>query len=411
MGTKVFFFFGNQCLPYDRAEDAADPGTRTPIGTGFPRMLQAGFGTGVDAALNWGDGKIYFFKNDLYVRYNTGAIGAKGVDPTYPRPIADNWPGMADAGFGADLDAAINWGNGKVYFFKGDAYVRYNTGAIEPEGVDLGYPLKIRDKWPGMAAAGFPVDGGFANDLDAAINWGNGKAYFFKGDQYVRYDMIDDRVDPGYPLVTADHWPGLDDAGLAINPKACVDDFGGKDLFIPGAELVPCPESGPKFINVPWRGILHTTEGPTADGAIAQYRVAGNVFPHLTIDFATLRVVQHLPLNRGSRAVGDGGVAANASNAIQIEIVGKAAESQDWPPEKLAFIKAVMQQVDELVPIPRSTSRVFLRSPFSAAEDLLNRMNAAEWARFTGWCGHQHVPGNLNRSDPGMIDIDFLLAR
>ena len=45
--------------------------------------------------------------------------------------------------------------------------------------------------------------------LDAAINWGNGKAYFFKGDQYIRYDIKADKADPGYPARITDNWPGL----------------------------------------------------------------------------------------------------------------------------------------------------------------------------------------------------------
>lgn len=30
--------------------------------------------------------------------------------------------------------------------------------------------------------------------VDAVVEWDNGKAYFFKGDQYMRYDMQADRV-------------------------------------------------------------------------------------------------------------------------------------------------------------------------------------------------------------------------
>jgi hypothetical protein len=39
-----------------------------------------------------------------------------------------------------------------MYFFKGPNYVRYNIAA---DKVDDGYPLAIADQWPGMAAAGF----------------------------------------------------------------------------------------------------------------------------------------------------------------------------------------------------------------------------------------------------------------
>src|SRR5438093_1313996 len=80
-----------------------------------------------------------------------------------------------------------------AFFFKGDSYVRYN---IADNKVDDGYPLKTADQWPGMGAAGF------GDNLDAAINWGNGHAFFFKGDSYVRYNIADNKVDDGYPLKT-----------------------------------------------------------------------------------------------------------------------------------------------------------------------------------------------------------------
>ena len=31
------------------------------------------------------------------------------------------------------------------------------------------------------------------------MNWGNGKVYFFKGDEYSRYDIAADKVDAGFP--------------------------------------------------------------------------------------------------------------------------------------------------------------------------------------------------------------------
>src|SRR5919198_393724 len=90
----------------------------------------------------------------------------------------------------------------KGFFFKGDSYLRYDIAADQ---TDAGYPLKIVDQWPGLAAAGF---------LDAVVNWRNGKALFFKGDSYLRYDIAADQTDAGYPLKIADQWPGLAAAGF-----------------------------------------------------------------------------------------------------------------------------------------------------------------------------------------------------
>ena len=94
------------------------------------------------------------------------------------------------------------WPNGKAYFFKGKQYLRYDVVA---DHVDPGYPRPIAGNWPGM----------WPEKIDAAICWpGNGKAYFFKGDQYLRYDIAADKVDAGYPKPIAGNWPGFWPGGL-----------------------------------------------------------------------------------------------------------------------------------------------------------------------------------------------------
>ena len=53
-------------------------------------------------------------------------------------------------------------------------------------------------------------DLGLPDDLDAALPWGyTGKTYFFKGDQYYRYDEYDKKVDPGYPKLISKNWKGV----------------------------------------------------------------------------------------------------------------------------------------------------------------------------------------------------------
>ena len=95
-----------------------------------------------------------------YIRYN---IKADRTDQGYPRAISKSyWPGL----WSSDVDAAVNWGNGKVYFFKGNQYTRYD---IKADKADPGYPVAIKNNWPGVWTSG----------VDAAINWGNTRAYFF----------------------------------------------------------------------------------------------------------------------------------------------------------------------------------------------------------------------------------------
>ncbi|MFF3190994.1 hemopexin repeat-containing protein [Streptomyces misionensis] len=45
--------------------------------------------------------------------------------------------------------------------------------------------------------------------IDAGVVWPNGKAYFFRDREYMRYDIAADKVDPGYPLPIGSNWPGL----------------------------------------------------------------------------------------------------------------------------------------------------------------------------------------------------------
>ena len=396
MGTKLYLFQGSSYARYDRADDRADDGYPRPIAGAWPGMAEVGFGEGVDAALNNERGKLYFFRGDRYVRYD---VAADRVDDGYPLPIAGSWPGLAEAGFGDGVDAAVLWPGGKAFFFRRHQYVRYDMAA---DKVDDGYPLPIAGSWPGFAEAGF------GGGIDAITLWGDGTAYAFSGDRYLAYDVATDRTRDGYPRPVADGWPGLAAIGFATRVKAPVDLWTGAELWLDGVEQERSPKNGPRFLELPWRGVLHTTEGGGIGGALQTFR-ATNFWPHLTIEPATGRIVQHLPLTIGSRALSDKVTPwPNASRCIQIEIVGFAAQSPSWAPEHLAFVRDVLRRIEDLVPIPRRSGRSFLNAAGVNATPS-NRMSVDEWKRFSGWCGHQHVPGE-SHWDPGGLDIEAVLA-
>ena len=94
-----------------------------------------------------------------------------------------------------NVEAAINWGNGKVYFFSGSQYIRYDI------------PSGQQDQPAGSISSGWPTLS-FTDGIDGIVNWGNGKAYFFSGSQYVEYDMYNDKQ--------------------IGNPKSVAQDFGLK---------------------------------------------------------------------------------------------------------------------------------------------------------------------------------------
>lgn len=84
------------------------------------------------------------------------------------------------------IDAALRFDDEYVYLFCGKHYVRFN---VIKNHVDEGYPALIHERWEGL----------HFDKIDAAVYWGNGKVYFFHDDQHIRYDVTDFRTDPGYP--------------------------------------------------------------------------------------------------------------------------------------------------------------------------------------------------------------------
>ncbi len=187
--------------------------------------------------MTWPNGKAYFFRGWQYEGYD---VAADRVGVGYPLATAENWPLLWPNG----LDASVLWPNGKAYFFRGNQYQRYDSpqtvsttatrsrspatglacGArawtrrgleqrqgvffrgneyvsydIATDRVDPGFPKRISAGWRGV----------WADRVDAVVLWNNGKAYFFRDDEYMRYDLVTRRVDPGYPLPIAGNWPGL----------------------------------------------------------------------------------------------------------------------------------------------------------------------------------------------------------
>jgi hypothetical protein len=198
----AYFLKGDQFWRYDIAANRVDHGHMGDAALKlrdfvYPRPMRLwpglpqSWSNGISAALNGGDGKVYWFKGREYVRFD---IATTKVDAG-PRPIASQWPGLPPA-WSSGFDAAVNWGNGKLIFFKGREALSYDlaTGkAGEPRPV--GEILRgLPDAWSGV--------------IDTAVNWGNGKAYIFKGNQYVRYDIAGDKVDGALRPVARD-WPGL----------------------------------------------------------------------------------------------------------------------------------------------------------------------------------------------------------
>jgi len=193
---KIYFFSGSQYYRYDIANEAVDPG--------YPRPIQGNWnglgGVSIQGAIV-SNGKAYFFSEEQFYSYD---IATDQMDPGYPLPTKLNWIGVL-SGPQRDyrIDAAVMWPNGSVYLFQYGDYYRCN---LSTKRVDPGYPLPIQGNWPGLWATGQSFTAGF---VWPKLIDGRQKAYFFHHNLYMRYDITNDAVDPGYPQLIQGNWVGL----------------------------------------------------------------------------------------------------------------------------------------------------------------------------------------------------------
>lgn len=164
----------------------------------------------------------YVFRGSKYRRMNssTGVFDDGGSLPLF----AFHLPEAYHSGVDAALAGAGSY-SGKAYFFLGPNYARYDWATNE---VDLQGTLAVN--W------GLPEP--FASGVDAAVNGAgpySGKAYFFKGGQYLRYDWATESVDPGYPLpLSAWNLPAAFSGGI----DTAIPATNGTLAFIRGNTLV-----------------------------------------------------------------------------------------------------------------------------------------------------------------------------
>lgn len=188
--NKTYLFSKDWYVRYTNIDDGIDEGFPAKISANWIG-LPASFESGIDAALyRNSNNKLYFFKGNQYVRL-TGST----VDEGYPKPIAGNWHGLP-ASFEQGIDAAfLRESNGKIYMFKGNQYVRLTETEMDP-----GYPKPIAGNWPDL-----PND--YNAGIDAALmRVDTSKIYFFHGHTYIRYSNVNDGVDAGFPKWINKNW-------------------------------------------------------------------------------------------------------------------------------------------------------------------------------------------------------------
>ncbi|WP_318218783.1 M35 family metallo-endopeptidase [Streptomyces sp. SCL15-6] len=186
---KAYVFVAGKYFRIDIALDKVDHGPAS-ITSGWTGV----FPDRVDAGVMWPNGQdAYFFRGSQYVRFN---VAQDAVAPGYPLEIGPYWQGL----FPAAIDACLVWPGGqRVYFFRGSEYSRFDVDDSHPLGgkVPAGYPRQISEGWPGIWTA----------NLTGAVTWTDGNVYFFRGPEYMTYQVSDDTVTGPWPLSTK--WTGL----------------------------------------------------------------------------------------------------------------------------------------------------------------------------------------------------------
>ncbi|WHM37848.1 hemopexin repeat-containing protein [Streptomyces sp. BPTC-684] len=219
--SDLYLFKGDGYVRYNTGNDTVDKwgegGKLLSLADHWPGLKGTGFETGIDAAVevpgSWDS--VYLFKGSKYLRYNVqeDKVEKWGGD-TGVLSLADHWPGLKGTGFENGFTAAtvVPGSRDSVYLFKGSDYLRYNVqeDKVEKWGGDTGV-LSLADHWPGLKGTGF--ENGFT--AAAVVPGSRDSVYFFKGSDYLRYNVQEDKVETwggNIPVLSlGDNWPGLSD--------------------------------------------------------------------------------------------------------------------------------------------------------------------------------------------------------
>lgn len=153
------------------------------------------------------------------------------------------------------------------------------------------------------------------------------------------------------------------------------------------------------------KGCLHTTESSDWPG----YR-GWKVNPHITVKPIPGKGIDaecNVPLNYASFALRNeaGGVQTNRDNVVQFELIGtceKGGPGYFWPEADDAVLLALAELIVEISRLRGIPMRCL---PFESYPDSYGkgngvRLSGAEFDRYSGWLGHQHVVEN-SHGDPG----------
>lgn len=138
--------------------------------------------------------------------------------------------------------------------------------------------------------------------------------------------------------------------------------------------------------------VWHTTEG----GSLPVY--SGDA-PHFTLNPKTGELWQHIPINESAKALEHHNASeTNRANAIQVELIGYAAESHTWPSSYYDNIAKLARWIEHNAGVPCKCSVDFRVG--------VARLSDSEFVNYAGHLGHAHVPQQwAGHWDPGAFRI------
>lgn len=188
------------------------------------------------------------------------------------------------------------------------------------------------------------------------------------------------------------------------------------DAWLPGVERIDSPWPGGTYLtNVPWRFVAHTTEVIPSSLAGAKAMAARHPHPpHLWAWPQRGWLGQTVPLDRSAAALVQPDSApaqrTNKARAIQVEIIGNAAETPNWPKDWWEWlgsdVLAPVIAAGYLIDLDAIAPLISYPASYGATDF---RFTWDEWLDFSGLCAHLNVPGNLH-GDIGAGRLDLVAA-
>jgi len=218
---NTIFIKNSQEYKFDDASNA--------VAAGYPKSMQSTL-KNAKVVFSYIDGLEYYLTSDQYYTLNTSSQAVSG-----PFPVQDTFKGVPK-----DVDTALAWYNGWVYFFKGQFYYRWSPkeNTVVKETIDEWWKKEIEEL------------------KDYTALWEcNGLTYFFKGDKYWRFNDEKFQVDVGYSKNISSEWQGVpnnfDDAFLWSDENSYF--FKGDTCYEYNLEKGAVEQSGK--INEMWKGV------------------------------------------------------------------------------------------------------------------------------------------------------------